>query len=118
MPFSDLHAEANMKTLLCITSFAVLMVGCAGLQPTAQRLAYSGGDGSSCEQAVVIGETRYREAGSLAEKLWLEQKYPGYCQTRQSVIQSAGKRFDLVEFATADGQTRKVYFDSTSLANK
>jgi hypothetical protein len=118
MPFSNPHAEPNMKTLVCFTSLAVLVVGCARLQPATQHLAYAGGDGSSCEQAVVIGETKYRETGTLAEKLWLEKRYPGYCQTRQSVIRSDGKQFDLVEFATADGQARKVYFDSTSFANK
>jgi len=106
-----------MRTLFCISS-VVLIVGCAPLKPSPQRLAYSGGDGSSCEQAVVINEMKYREAGTLAEKLWLQKSYPGYCQTSQSVIHSTGKQFDLIEFATPDGQTRKVYFDSTSFASK
>jgi hypothetical protein len=106
-----------MKTLIMIC-FAVVLVGCQAPRPQTEPLVFSGGDGSSHEQAVVIREARYRELGLLAEKLWLEQKYPGHRQTSQSVFNSDGRRYDLIEVATADGQTRKVYFDTTEFIEK
>jgi len=106
-----------MRMWLYIIS-AALLTGCTVLQPAPQRLAYAGGDGSSRDQAVIIKEAKYHEIGTLAEKMWLEKRYPGYCQARQSELSSGGKQFDLVELKTADGQVRTIYFDSTSFAAK
>jgi hypothetical protein len=106
-----------MKSLFCIIS-TILLAGCAGFGPAPQRLSYSGGDGSSCDQAIVINNAKFREACTLGEKIWLEQKYPGYTQTRQSVVRAADKQFDVVQFTTPDGQARSVYFDSTMFATR
>ena len=101
-----------MKTLLLIP-FATLLAGCENLQPKSQPLVCAGGDGSSRQQAVVINNARYRETALVAEKLWLDQKYPGRKDTKQSAMNSVGKHYDLVELTTADGQSLKVYFDTT-----
>ena len=101
-----------MKTLLLIP-LAILLAGCGSLQTTSQPLVCLGGDGSSCERAVVINNAKHRETARVAEKLWLDQKYPGYRETSQSALSEAGKHYDLIELATADGQTLKVYFDTT-----
>ena len=101
-----------MKMLLFLP-FATLLAGCQSFQPTSQPLVCIGGDGSSCQQAVVINNARYRETALVAEKLWLDQKYPGRKDTKQSAMNSVGKHYDLVELTTADGQSLKVYFDTT-----
>ena len=101
-----------MKTLLLIP-FATLLAGCQMLPTNSQPLVCAGGDGSSCQQAVVIANAKYRETGLMAEKLWLDQKYPGCKDTKQSAMNSVGKHYDLVELTTADGQSLKVYFDTT-----
>ena len=106
-----------MKTLLVIP-FATLLAGCQGLQTTSRPLVCVGGDGSSRQQAVVIANAKYMEAAMVAETLWLDQKYPGRHETKQSALSSVGKHYDLVELTTADGQTFKVYFDTTECFEK
>ena len=101
-----------MKTLLLIP-FATLLAGCQMLSPPSQPLVCLGGDGSSCQQAVVISNARYIETAMVAEKLWLDRKYPGRKETNQSALNSVGKHYDLVELTTADGQPLKVYFDTS-----
>ena len=66
----------------------------------------------------MINNARYRETALVAEKLWLDQKYPGRKDTKQSAMNSVGKHYDLVELTTADGQSLKVYFDTTECFEK
>ena len=106
-----------MKMLLLIP-FATLLAGCQSFQPSAQPLVCLGGDGSSRQQAVVINNARHRETALMAEKLWLDQKYPGRRDVKQSALNSTGKHYDLVELTTADGQTLKIYFDTTDSFEK
>ena len=101
-----------MKTLLFLP-LATLLAGCQTLQTTSQTLVWAGGDGSSCQQAVVINNARYRETVLLAEQLWLDRKYPGRRETNQSALSSVGKHYDLFELSTTDGETLEVYFDTT-----
>jgi len=120
MPYAVLNrrkALVMMRTLIMI-SFAALLIGCQAPRPAPEPLAFSGGDGSSCDQAVVIREASHREVGLLAEKLWLQQMFPGYVQTSQAAVDSANRHYDLFEVATSDGATRKVYFDTTEFVNK
>ena len=98
-----------MKTLLLLG----LLVLAAGCQTSSPPLVFAGGDGSSCGQAVVILNAEYRETGMLAERLWLDRNYPGYHQTRESDLDSAGKHYELVEVTTGNGRLAKVYFDTT-----
>ena len=101
-----------MKTMMA-ACFAVLLVGCQTPHPPACPLVYSGGDGSSCQQAVVIGGANCREAGALAISRWLEQSYPDAQGKSMSAMNSAGRHYDLVEFTTTKGEGKTVYFDTT-----
>lgn len=101
-----------------ILCFALLTVGCQTSRTPSRPIVYSGGDGASCEQAVIIGDVQCREAGTLAERLWLAERYPGHREASQSALSLAGRQYDVVEFATAGGETRKVYFDTTEIAHK
>ena len=101
-----------MKTLLLIP-FATLLAGCENLQPKSQPLVCAGGDGSSRQQAVVITNAKYIETALMAEKLWLDRKYPGCRETKQSDLNAVDKHYNLIELTTADGQALTVYFDTT-----
>ena len=101
-----------MKTLLLLL-VVVLLTGCQSLAPSSPAVVWAGGNGSSCEQAVVIRNARFREAGVLAERAWLDRNYPGHHDTKQSALDSAGKHYDLVELTLADGRGATVYFDTT-----
>jgi hypothetical protein len=111
------NAYAIMEKIV-MAGFIVLLVGCAGTRPVTQPLVYSGGDGSSPEQAVVVREANCREVGSLAQRLWLQERFPGYREAKQSALDEAKRHYEVFEFATADGEARKVYFDTTDSANK
>ncbi len=91
---------------------AIPLVGCQ-TQHANRQLAFAGGDGSSYEQAVVINGVKYRETGWLGQRIWLAQRYPGCRQTNEALVSSANRRYDKIEIATADGQSRSVYFDVT-----
>jgi len=100
-----------MKTF-CRALLAVVLIGCR-----TAHLVYSGGDGSSYEQAVVIKGAKDEEAGVAAERAWLEQRYPGFQKGRQSLMSSGGKHYDLIEITTREGH-KSVYFDITEFFGK
>ncbi|MDB6064226.1 MAG: hypothetical protein JWR26_434 [Pedosphaera sp.] len=81
-------------------------------------ITYSDGDGSSYAQAVVIHSAEDEEAGIKAERAWLEKNYPAFRKGRQSLMASGGKHYDLIEFTTAEGQAKSVYFDITDFFGK
>lgn len=101
-----------MRTLL-LTIFAMLLAGCQVPLATSPPVGYVGGDGSSCQQAVVITNAKFSETGLLAEKMWLDRKFPTRREINHSALNSAGRHYDLVELTTADGQATRVYFDTT-----
>ena len=77
---------------------------------------YSGGDGSSCEDAVVpiVSET-----GTMveAERDWLRKTFGGGSLVRQVLGESPDgkRRFDLILWRKPDGQTVDVCFDVTTV---
>jgi len=78
---------------------------------------YAGGDGSSFEQAVVIiGGTIL--SGPNAEYAYIERRFPGYDCCEQRVREHKGRTFDVLQFTTAGGENKVIYFDiSGHLAN-
>lgn len=106
-----------MKTLI-MACFALLTIGCQTSRTSLNPIVYLGGDGSSHEQAVIIREAHCREAGVLAEQLWLAKVYPGHQKANESELTLANRQYVVFEIATAEGQPRKVYFDTTEFANK
>jgi hypothetical protein len=107
-----------MKKMLLLIPFVTLLAGCGTFQTTSQPLVVLGGDGSSCDRAVVINNAKHRETARVAEKMWLDQKYPGCRETNASALNAEGKHYDLVEVTTTGGQVMKVYFDSTDSFSK
>ena len=70
-----------MKKTLLLIPIATMLAGCSSLQSNSQPLVCLGGDGSSRERAVVINNAKHRETARVAEKLWLDQRYPGCRET-------------------------------------
>jgi len=96
---------------------AALWLAClVGMNAFAQEPSFSGGDGSSCEQAVV---PRITEGMAMvqAEHHWLRKTYGGGSLVRQSLGASTDgkRRYDLVVWRKPDGQTVNVCFDVTTV---
>jgi hypothetical protein len=92
-----------------------LLLAC-GAAAAAEEPKISGGDGSTCEAAVVpiVGE-----AGTMvqAQRQWLDKTYGGGAPLRQVHGESADgkRRFDLILWRKPDGQTVDVCFDVTTV---
>ena len=91
----------------------VFIMVLAGCQTSPQVIQFGGGNGSCCQKAVVITNAKFRESGLLAERLWLDRKYPQRQEIKTSAVDSAGRHYDVVELATGEGQKEIVYFDTT-----
>ena len=89
--------------------------------PSAQELPagveISGGEGASCDDAVVI-EAPDTASGVRAESLWLERRYPGHQKIRQSLISCDGRMADQLEIRTVEGDLVEIYFDIASFFGK
>jgi hypothetical protein len=92
-----------------------LLLAC-GSALAAEQPKSSGGDGSSCEDAVVppVGES-----GTMvqAQREWLHKAYGGGALVGQALGESADgkRRFDLIRWRKPDGQTVDVCFDVTTV---
>lgn len=86
------------------------------LMLAAEEPAFSGGDGSSCEEAVV---PRVPDGMAVvqAEYLWLRNNYGGGTLVRQVFGASADgkRRYDVILWRKPDGQTVDICFDVTTV---
>jgi hypothetical protein len=81
------------------------------------HLFFSGGDGSSIEQAVVIhGATE--GTGIRAEYDWIEVQHPHFKRKGQALLNEHGKIYDEVNVETAEGRPKSYYFDITEFFGK
>jgi hypothetical protein len=95
-------------------------VGCAtsaappppvsGIIPGTEPMHYGGGDGSSCDQAVVIREST-QLSGVAAEYDWLKTRYPGYARGLQSLERCGERPVDRIHIRTVEGREMDVFFD-------
>lgn len=78
-----------------------------------QHISYSGGDGTSCEKAVIIENAVDTKEGLSAEKAWIFWKYPNAKLKKQALSGSGDRFFDVFEIATASGEVKTLCFDIT-----
>ncbi len=78
---------------------------------------YDGGDGSSFDQAVIILSANIL-SGTRAEYDYIGHRYPGYQFHRQSLTGYEGRTFDVLEFTTAAGEEKVIYFDISAHLSK
>lgn len=99
-----------------VVAFVFLVAGLVA-QAAPPKITYSGGDGSSLEKAIVIhGATE--QTGVDAEYNYLGKHFPGYHQGKQSLISHENRRYDVLEFTTANGAKMTIYFDITEFFGK
>jgi hypothetical protein len=127
------HLDIFMKLqILCLALAATVFVGCettTGFAPRSSgydtvpdgekaQAAFSGGDGSSMKQAVIITDTASEKTGVRAEYVWLHEHYPGYRLRGQGLRHDGGRSYDEMRITTADGKLRTIFFDITSFFGK
>lgn len=117
-PFSPLRrspsfAGAQVVALLLVCLF---LPAAAIAQQGAAEPQFSGGDGSSCEQAVIPIEGDGMTV-MQAQYHWLRKNFGGGAPVRQVLgASSDGKRrYDLILWRKPDGQTVDVCFDITTV---
>jgi hypothetical protein len=81
-------------------------------------ITYAGGDGSSCEQAVVISGAKGERAGIAAEYSWIRVHFPGYHRTEQDLTQCGDKPADLLHLEDGAGRKASVFFDISGFFGK
>jgi hypothetical protein len=82
----------------------------------AQEPSFSGGDGSSCENAIVPMAPEGMPMVQ-AEHYWLRKSYGGGSPVRQAIGASTDgkRRFDIVVWRKPDGSAVEVCFDVTTV---
>ncbi len=112
-----------------LVAVTLLSIGCAAQRslgsPKAasstlddNAITYEGGDGLSCENAVLIRGASDNFAGVHAEYVWLRKHYPGYKRQKQAHTKPAERHYDELTIKKADGSTITVCFDITEFFGK
>lgn len=78
---------------------------------------YSGGDGSSVEQAVVI-LAESEQAGVRRENEWIFARYGKFRKTGIGLATVEQRKFDVIRVELADHSEKEIFFDITSFFGK
>jgi hypothetical protein len=78
---------------------------------------YSGGDGSSLENAVVV-HAPSESVGVAASYKWIRDHLPGSRVTKQGLVTNGGRAYDSMEVVTESGEKRTIYFDISEYFGK
>lgn len=116
-----------MKYLLFL-ALALVCANCAAKDVAAaspqssssadHAIRFSGGDGSSIEQAIVIENAEGERDGVAAEYAWVRDKFPGFKFEGQGIVTKDPKVYDRLEGTTAEGKKAEFYFDITLFFGK
>ena len=82
------------------------------------KITFEGGDGSSIEQAVVIKGAKGEMEGVEAESKWVKKMHQDWTKGGQALMSKDGKSYDKIEYTTAKGETKTLYFDITDFFGK
>lgn len=107
--------------LFIIFIFVFLLSGCASTRCIMDpgKITYSGGDGSSIENAVIIKGAQSTFSGIASESDWIEKNHPGWEREQQAFIKGEkGKYYDRIKYKTPDGKTGTIYYDITDFFGK
>jgi hypothetical protein len=78
------------------------------------QATFSGGDGSSVKEAVVITASS-EEKGNRAAYIWVHEHYPGSrLQDEGSDHDDGGRFYTELKILTTDGKSRTIFFETTS----
>ena len=98
-------------TLALVVS--LLVAGCQSVPESSGGPTFSGGDGLSLKQAVIIRGTSDAEV-THAEYPWLREHYPGSKLKEQALLNEGGRVYDSMTITTTEGKEVVLYFDITS----
>ena len=73
---------------------------------------FSGGDGSSCDKAVVLNVDSSQEA-VRAQTAWLRARHGGGRKSAQALAQAESKWYDIIDWEIPGGATVTTCFDIT-----
>lgn len=105
----------------------LLMTGCAtatSAEPPVEqesvpgRISYSGTDGTSCDQAVVIKGAVDRTATIKAEIDWLADRHPGSIMIDESVVECADGPADRISVEIPGGEKLEFFFKKSQLQER
>jgi hypothetical protein len=84
------------------------------LPPHLSHIVFKGGDGKTCENAILIENAKNTTEGVSAEKAWLKANYPGSQSIEHAVGKQDGKMVEAFKLKTKEGNTINICFDVTS----
>ena len=124
------HASKAIAALCALISLALVATSSAATNKLSRaaaksstpvkigKLVFEGGDGSSMEKAVVIKNAKGEEEGVAAEDKWIKKVHPGWKKGAQALLNDNGKNYDRIEYATAKGETKTIFFDISDFFGK
>jgi hypothetical protein len=81
-------------------------------------ITFTGGDGTSIENAVIIKGARNTREGIRAEAIWILKNHANWRKDRQALLTPAGgKIYDRIEYVTPTGRSA-IYFEITEFFGK
>lgn len=104
------------KYFIAISVATLMLLGCAeapteqSISNNASQAEFSGGDGSSIQNAVIIDGPRDLSA-TQAEHTWLREHVTRYKLSEQRLIQDRGHIYDEFIVVLPDGKKRSYFFD-------
>lgn len=107
--------------LLLLTTISCSTAGDSIENPVASastaNVTFSGGDGTSCDDAVVVVGAANEREGVKAEYEWIARKYPGFKRGGQGM---GNCKFiaDVIDITTASGEAKRVYFNISGFYGK
>jgi hypothetical protein len=105
----------NMKAAFAIF-LVVFLLGCEAHKT--DPFKFTGGDGSSSGQAIIISGASDEMSGIQAEHVWLSKHYPGWKLSLQSSPSTNGHIYDKMDIVAGDGVSHSIYFDISSFYGK
>ncbi len=107
-----------MRLMIITALAAALLTGCAST-PARSPSASTGStrDGSSMTRAIVI-EAQGDRAGTAAEFKWISDHFPGSKPSGQRLLNDGDRYYDAIDFITASGDQKRLYFDITGYLGK
>jgi hypothetical protein len=86
--------------------------------PPHAPITYGGGDGTSCDKAIVIQGATGEHDGVRSEYIWLREHVPGYKMIRQAAVNGKGRVYDRLDYTDKDGAQHSTCFDITAFYGK
>jgi len=104
--------RASFVAVLLASSSAAAQKTDAQPPEPPKGVTFAGGDGTSCDRAVIIRGASGAEPATLAQVAWLRTRHPGY-KFKDNSLESRGARKLETITIEAGGRTLPVCFDIT-----